>query len=778
MARYSGHIKENVAPYAAQKIGVYNSSGTRIGEIPLAHFKPTYGERLYRFGIMSDMHYNDTDDNDTIQDDGSNYHYDLICALKYFNEKEDVSFICAAGDVSTNYITQVKIYHDAIQDNYPSELIFTCKGNHDNAAAYNNDALWKQYTYPTNNPYTTYFFDSSNPTNLNITSSSNSNSFYFLKPLESDSTKQDVFVFFSLDYNKNDSNSDGSTYYSSASITWLSTLLEQYKNNRVFLFTHLFFWKKAGNCNEYYYPGNHSSQYVLFGDQYTTLNNLNNQYKNVIWFTGHSHYKWDYQPQDTKGTNGPTKRCNVCNYDKDAQAYCAYNVHIPSLARPLLNSLSYSVDSTAAQCGVVDVYEDCVVVRGIDMTNSTSGNYTYTTKYLPVAQYRLPVSIEGVNSADERDPSSVDTGDTPSTKTTYTVQDTAFDYSRFSNITDGETILCALSYVSRDASQLGVSDGSWSMSSWGSSTYTNYGTSITDEQSEANEASLQQYVQANVTANPSTYVFKLTRSGSSYILKSLDGTYYLTGSTATTGVPSWGTSETSAEPITFMNATGTSASSPIVTQTNNTKLLRMVGSNSSSTYLYYDSSSPYWTTSTSGGWTLMYMWLVTTSESGGGSSSTTHTPLTTSSSWTTGIGVSSTSGADETKAKATATGYIAVDSSKHYYLSAKEIYTTTNTDGLWCISIYTYDSSKNFLGRVTGSSHQATRTSGSLVYFDAKVDGTWEESYTDFDVTDYIFANSDTAYVRVKYEYSSDLTNYADLLTESINGNYVQLSEG
>lgn len=561
--KYTGHINENVAPYAAHKIGVYNSSNIRVGEIPLGNFKPEYGERLYRFGIMSDMHYNDTDDNNIIQDDGSNYHYDLICALKYFNEKEDVSFICAAGDVSTNYITQVKIYHDAIQDNYPSQLIYTCKGNHDNQASYNNDALWKQYTFPSNNPFTTYFFKESDPTNLNVTTSSNSNSFYFLKPLESDPTKQDVFVFFSVDYASNSATSNGSRYYSPESITWLSTLLERYKNNRVFLFTHLFFWKKAGNCNEYYYPGNHSSQYVLFGDQYTTLNNLNNQYKNVIWFTGHSHYKWDYQPEDTRGSNGPQKRCNVCNYDQSASQYCAYNVHIPSLARPLLNSASYSVDQLAAQCGVVDVYEDCVVVRGIDMTNSTSGDYTYTVKYLPIAQYKLPVTIDGVNNA----------------------------------------------------------------------------------------------------INNST--------------------------------------------------------SPEVPDTPEQKNL-----------------------------------------------------LTTS--WIQGYGVSSSTGNLESKAFATVTDYIEVNSNNTYYLTANNIRTSTNTNGLWCIAIYAYDNNKQFIGRIAGSSRQTTRASGNVVYFDAINNGVWESSYENFDITNYIFANSNTAYIRVKYEFDSVL-DYATLLPNSISNNEVKL---
>ena len=65
---YTSFIKTNVAPYAASQIGVYNSNGERVGSIPLGHFKPTYGERLYRFGVISDVH-NETNQADENQSD-------------------------------------------------------------------------------------------------------------------------------------------------------------------------------------------------------------------------------------------------------------------------------------------------------------------------------------------------------------------------------------------------------------------------------------------------------------------------------------------------------------------------------------------------------------------------------------------------------------------------------------------------------------------------------------------------------------------------------------
>lgn len=89
---YTSFIKTNVAPYAASQIGVYNSNGERVGSIPLGNFKPAYGERLYRFGVLSDVH-NETDQADGNQNDIRN-------ALNFFNQREDIEFTCITGDLT------------------------------------------------------------------------------------------------------------------------------------------------------------------------------------------------------------------------------------------------------------------------------------------------------------------------------------------------------------------------------------------------------------------------------------------------------------------------------------------------------------------------------------------------------------------------------------------------------------------------------------------------------------------------------------------------------
>lgn len=373
-------IKENVAPYVAKNIGVYNKeTGEREGTIPLGSFKPNYGTRLYRFGIVSDVHYNDYDTENEmgVDDDGSFYHNDLVNALKFFTEKEGVDFVCASGDITSNYDSHFKTFSNALKNVCPNLPFYTCKGNHDNAATYgSSDALWMQYTYPDGHPWesTTYFYNKSDYNNIFRKEHEDSNTYYFVRTLASG--KKDVFIFFSLDYGTwgtSASKINGQyKYYDPEAIIWLEKVLEYYKNERCFVFTHLFFWKKAGNCNEYYYSDNrvhssmHSESYVVYGEQYNQLNELNNRYKNSIWFTGHSHFKWEFQKEDEYNQYGPNRRCNVCNYDVDNDCESGYNVHIPSLARPINDTPNYSVDYTASQGGIVDVYENYVVVRGID----------------------------------------------------------------------------------------------------------------------------------------------------------------------------------------------------------------------------------------------------------------------------------------------------------------------------------------------------------------------------------------------------------------------------
>ena len=185
----------------------------------------------------------------------------------------------------------------------------------------------------------------------------------------------DVFIFFSVDYNGPGTGANynldinDNQYYSQHSIVWLLSVLDKYRNHRCFVFTHLFFPEKAGNntSGKHYNYALGRGNYVLAGNNFEILNFANNYYKNAIWFTGHSHYKWMWAKIDNK--------INVCKYDPIEQCESAWNVHLPSLSRPLGLADWYYVKGEDSEAAIMDVYENYVDIRGIEMKTDEVTKY-------------------------------------------------------------------------------------------------------------------------------------------------------------------------------------------------------------------------------------------------------------------------------------------------------------------------------------------------------------------------------------------------------------------
>ena len=139
-----------------------------------------------------------------------------------------------------------------------------------------------------------------------------------------------------------------------------------------------------------------------------------NKYKNSIWFTGHSHYSWLWQTRDKNisicahdsnfiegdDSNGaPIGQIEVTGYKCDS----AFNVHLPSLARPLklgANGDSYNnvLDAKGSEGAIMDVYDDYVDIRGIIFKKSDSDEYI--NKYCPIATYRIPIGGKNIKQID------------------------------------------------------------------------------------------------------------------------------------------------------------------------------------------------------------------------------------------------------------------------------------------------------------------------------------------------------------------------------------------
>ena len=438
----------NIIPYKAYFIGIYKN-GEKKGLINVIGKRNSFGDRKYRVGLMTDIHYNDsTIDNDTttITTDASEYEYDLYNALDLYQTKEDVDFICATGDISSNDILHILNFKKTLNEHAPSTNFYSCLGNHDFASIKNEnipeneigydiegktpEQVWNDILTPNNSKYELHYQDE--------TIESGKTSYWFEVPIEGTS-KSDIYIFLSVNYDNNDSTAsvilnENSPYiqdlidyvgfmpskyniqfYDNKTLIWLKSILEQYSSKRIFIFTHLFFVHKAGSNNgdnSYYHYGGvgdrwrmgQDSAYCLCGIQFEFLNKLNNEYKNTIWFTGHSHSKWNWQNIDQNininnneyrlyrpDDNDFVEGMHYLRKSNTSISKTGFNVHLPSTSRPLKIDRSYCIANGDSEGAIMDIYEDYVDIRGIIFKNQEKYPDIYINKYYPLAQYRINI---------------------------------------------------------------------------------------------------------------------------------------------------------------------------------------------------------------------------------------------------------------------------------------------------------------------------------------------------------------------------------------------------
>lgn len=313
-------IKENIAPSNANVIGVYNNNGNRVGKINLGHLKSTLGNKLYSFGALSDTHIGATTANSDFQ-----------TALTWL-KNEGVAFSVVCGD-TCNYGTEenLQAFKNLI-DTYANYPVYATNGNHELNTNGFSESLWNKYVQNSMD----YCFTHNN----------------------------DVFILLGA---------KGTSYTSAFNQNqqaWLEGLIEKYKNCRIFLFTHYYInGTNNGNFNNLY-SGNVLTTDNIYG---SWLLNIMKNNKNIILFTGHSHFKWNVQTV--------CKTINICNTVDGNET--GYFVHLPSVALPRDKDGNKITED--AEGGIVDVYEDCIVIRGKNFIQN---------KMLPIAYYKLPV-IQG-----------------------------------------------------------------------------------------------------------------------------------------------------------------------------------------------------------------------------------------------------------------------------------------------------------------------------------------------------------------------------------------------
>lgn len=347
--KYTHFIPQNTAPSGARRIRVYDDNGKIICTIPLGRLAQPTKQKLYSFGLFSDIHLADY----------APTSYTRFDNALTFLEAQGASFCCYSGDI-TDYglwypssSVGVSTYSPIVFEEYKkicekhSIPVYGCCGNHE---SYNGYDIAGTYTDK----------HGADPTlvvnNLEKLQEYTGNGLYFTK-----TQGNDVLIFVGQ--------SSGNKPMSDAALQWLSETLDANKDKRCFVFIH----PPIGVGN----PSNAYDSYKIFNNWTSTtgFKNLLKSYSNVVLFHGHTHTIFESQEVDRE-----------INYStKDGFK----SIHVPSLANgrmpiDIVNGTLTGKDGAYSQGYIVDVYDDCIVMNGIDFINE---------KPIPLGTYKIDTTL-------------------------------------------------------------------------------------------------------------------------------------------------------------------------------------------------------------------------------------------------------------------------------------------------------------------------------------------------------------------------------------------------
>ena len=312
-----------------------------------------YGTQKYAFGALSDVHFNRysaLSDDDTV---GS--------CPRALNDLKDwgVSVVGISGDLSLNgELDSYEKYNSVVsQYDFP---VYTCKGNHD-CRKYYTLSNWQKNVNKD-------IYGAAKPAGI-LDVSPNGLDFVY-------ECNGDIFIFFSQVSN---TYMLGVQLVTDEQLDWLEKQFAAYKDRNVYLFFHTFLGNDGIPTNMC--EGNiinplgatYTLTYVKGNKDEKRFKQLLAEYKNVVFFNGHSHWSYDMQKYN--------KDLNISDYD----GKYAPMVHVSSVAAPRTvtdTSLVQKSNPGYMSEGLyMTVYNDMLLIRAVDFVSGEFLAYaTYIVK--------------------------------------------------------------------------------------------------------------------------------------------------------------------------------------------------------------------------------------------------------------------------------------------------------------------------------------------------------------------------------------------------------------
>lgn len=335
--KYTHFIPENIAPAGAKHIAVFDKNDKQICTIPLGGLSRPLDEKLYSWGVFADIHLYPLAAVEWKPEKKFN------AALTYL-EKQSCVMCVQCGDIS-----QTGLYREGKPDTLAPEQFAAYKEARDTHSIPIHGVCGnhESYVVPIRNNVEELKYYTGMDLYYTVTQGN------------------DLFIFLSQPSAGQVVGDDG--------LQFLYDTLEENRNKRCFVFVHAYIEEDSGDPLDY----RENSIFEIWGNKRKTLfMNLLRHYKNTILFHGHSHTKYENQQFD-----------QAANY---TERNGFKSVHVPSLGRPRdldLVKKETKDDMYAGEGCIVDVYDDYLILNGIDFVNeecSALGTYKIDTPIVEV----------------------------------------------------------------------------------------------------------------------------------------------------------------------------------------------------------------------------------------------------------------------------------------------------------------------------------------------------------------------------------------------------------